>query len=81
MMAPTYGDDHQMAVPRALDRRFITGPDGATDAIVETTDLETIHRDKLKPDHGTIEMLTRRGEVRTGIPAAREFPICTTGST
>ena len=45
-----------------LTAGFITGPDGSTDAIVETTDLETIHRNGLKPDHGTIEIHTRSGK-------------------
>jgi len=45
-----------------LTAGFITGADGVTDAIVDTTDLETIHRDGLKPDQGTIEIIARSGK-------------------
>jgi hypothetical protein len=58
-----------------LTAGFITGPDGSTDAIVETTDLETIHREKLKPDHGTIVILTRSGRKYTlEFHRSGEFP-------
>lgn len=41
---------------------FITGPDGSTDAVVEATGLEELHRNGLKPDHGTVEIFTRGGK-------------------
>jgi hypothetical protein len=45
-------------LPR-LTAGFITAPDGTTDAIVDCTDLETISKDKLLPDQGTIDIYTR----------------------
>jgi hypothetical protein len=41
---------------------FITAPNGSTDAIVECTDLDTISREKLLPDHGTIDIYCRSGK-------------------
>jgi len=41
---------------------FITAPDGSTDAIVECTDLETVSKDRLLPDHGFIDIHTRSGK-------------------
>ncbi len=45
-----------------LTAGFITAPDGSTDAIVECTDLETVSREKLLPDHGFIKIHTRGGK-------------------
>jgi len=42
---------------------FITAPDGTTDAIVECTDLETVSKEKLLPDHGNIDIFTRGGKI------------------
>jgi hypothetical protein len=44
-----------------LTAGFITHPDGHTDAIIECTDLETISREKLLPDHGFIDIICRSG--------------------
>jgi len=48
-----------------LTAGFVTGPDGVPDAIVETTDLETLHRERLKPDRGTLVFHTRGGKKHT----------------
>ncbi len=45
-----------------LTAGFITAPDGTTDAIVECTDLETVSKEQLLPDHGFIDILTRSGK-------------------
>ncbi len=45
-----------------LTAGFITAPDGSTDAIVECTDLETVSKEKLLPDHGFVEIHTRSGK-------------------
>lgn len=44
-----------------LTAGFITAPDGSTDAITDCTDLDTLSRNVLKPDEGTIEVFTRSG--------------------
>lgn len=41
---------------------FVIGPDGKPDAIVECTDLETVSKDQLLPNHGFIDILTRSGQ-------------------
>jgi hypothetical protein len=46
-----------------LTAGFITSSDGTTDAIIECTDLESISREKLLPDHGIIEIKTRSGNI------------------
>jgi len=48
-----------------LTAGFITSPDGTTDAIVECTDLETISKERLLPDHGIVEIRTRSGKYHT----------------
>jgi len=48
-----------------LTAGFITAADGTTDAIVECTDLETISKEKLLPDHGMVEIKTRSGKTHT----------------
>jgi hypothetical protein len=45
-----------------LTAGFITAPDGTTDAIVECTDLDTVSKEKLLPDHGIITIQTRSGK-------------------
>jgi hypothetical protein len=45
-----------------LTAGFITAPDGSTDAIIECTDLKTISKDKLLPDHATVTIKTRNGK-------------------
>ena len=45
-----------------LTAGFITAADGTTDAIVECTDLETISKNQLLPDHGHVEIKTRSGK-------------------
>jgi hypothetical protein len=45
-----------------LTAGFITAPDGTTDAIVECTDLETISKEQLLPNHGFVEIITRSGK-------------------
>jgi len=45
-----------------LTAGFITAPDGSTDAIVDCTDLETISREHLLPNHGFIDIHTRNGK-------------------
>ncbi|MCK9219868.1 MAG: hypothetical protein M0P47_07450 [Bacteroidales bacterium] len=42
---------------------FITAPDGTTDAIVDCTDLETVSKDNLLPNHGFVEIKTRSGKM------------------
>lgn len=46
-----------------LTAGFITSADGTTDAITECTDLETISKEKLLPDHGIVEIKTRSGKL------------------
>ena len=46
-----------------LTAGFITSADGTTDAITECTDLQTISKEKLLPDHGVVEIKTRSGKV------------------
>jgi len=45
-----------------LTAGFITAPDGTTDAIVDCTDLETVSKEQLLPNHGIIDILTRNGK-------------------
>ena len=45
-----------------LTAGFITLADGSTDAIVDCTDLDTVSREKLLPEHGVIEIKTRNGK-------------------
>ena len=44
---------------------FITAPDGATDAITDCTDLETVSGEKLLPDYGIITIKTRSGKTHS----------------
>lgn len=44
-----------------LTAGFVTHPNGSTDAITECTDLETVSREKLLPDHGIINITCRSG--------------------
>jgi len=45
-----------------LTAGFITAPDGTTDAIVDCTDLETVSKEQLLPNHGFIDIHTRSGK-------------------
>ena len=45
-----------------LTAGFITAPDGTTDAIVACTDLETVSKEQLLPNHGLVEIKTRSGK-------------------
>ncbi len=54
---------------------FVTHPDGSTDAITECTDLDTISKEKLLPDHGFITIHTRSGKThRVEFTRHGEFP-------
>ncbi len=44
-----------------LTAGFIVHPDGSMDAIVACTDLDTVSKQKLLPDTGTVEIKTRSG--------------------
>ena len=48
-----------------LTAGFITTADGTTDAIVDCTDLDTISKEQLLPDHGFITIKTRSGKTHT----------------
>ena len=48
-------------LPR-LTAGFVTAPDGTVDAIIECTDLETISKEKLWPEHGFIDIHCRSGK-------------------
>jgi hypothetical protein len=48
-----------------LTAGFITAADGTTDAIVECTDLTTVSKEQLLPDHGIIKINTRSGKTHT----------------
>ncbi|MCX6306655.1 MAG: hypothetical protein NT040_16945 [Bacteroidetes bacterium] len=45
-----------------LTAGFITAADGTTDAIVACTDLETVSKEQLLPDHGIVDIKTRAGK-------------------
>ncbi|MEI7980494.1 MAG: hypothetical protein WCI71_02505 [Bacteroidota bacterium] len=45
-----------------LTAGFITAPDGTTDAIIDCTDLETVSREQLLPDHGMVKIKTKSGK-------------------
>jgi hypothetical protein len=48
-----------------LTAGFITHPDGTTDAVTECTDLDTVSKEKLLPDQGTVYIKTRSGRTHT----------------
>jgi hypothetical protein len=45
-----------------LTAGFVVDPDGTIDAVVECTDLETVSKEKLLPDHAVIELKMRSGK-------------------
>ena len=48
-----------------LSAGFVIAPDGIVDAIIETTDLETVSKEKLLPDKATIMIQMRSGKSHT----------------
>jgi hypothetical protein len=58
-----------------LTAGFVIGQDGFTDAVVECTDLDTVSRDQLLPNHGIVELVTRSGKRhRIEFRRTGEFP-------